>query len=85
MKIDDFRRNNVDLLVKQVHDTIKSINVNMPFGISPFGIWATTSVMPQLGTNTNRYIFIFSFVCRFKIMGCKPLGGLYLPANLLGL
>jgi uncharacterized lipoprotein YddW (UPF0748 family) len=52
MSIADWRRNNVNLLVKQVHDAIKSVNGNTQFGISPFGIWATKSVMPQ-GTDTS--------------------------------
>jgi uncharacterized lipoprotein YddW (UPF0748 family) len=51
MSIADFRRNNVNLLVKQVHDEIKAINGNTQFGISPFGIWATKAVMPD-GTAT---------------------------------
>lgn len=50
--IDDFRRNNVNLLVKQVHDEIKLVNGNTQFGISPFGIWATKDVMPD-GTATS--------------------------------
>lgn len=52
LSIADFRRNNINLLIKQVHDSIKSINGNTQFGISPFGIWATKSVMPQ-GTATT--------------------------------
>ncbi len=36
---DDWRRNNVDLIIKQLHDTIKSIKPYVEFGISPFGVW----------------------------------------------
>ena len=35
----DWRRNNVNTLIKQVNDTIKSIKPWVKFGISPFGIW----------------------------------------------
>jgi uncharacterized lipoprotein YddW (UPF0748 family) len=53
MSIADWRRNNINLLVKQVHDTIKSINSKTQFGISPFGIWATKSSIMPLGTSTT--------------------------------
>lgn len=37
--IGDWRRDNVNLLIKQVNDTIKFIKPWIKFGISPFGIW----------------------------------------------
>lgn len=37
--IDDWRRSNVDSLVKNVHQTIKSEKPWVQFGISPFGVW----------------------------------------------
>ncbi len=36
---EDWRRDNVNLLVKMVHDSIKSVKPYVKFGISPFGIW----------------------------------------------
>ncbi|HPT12908.1 MAG TPA: family 10 glycosylhydrolase [Bacteroidales bacterium] len=36
---DDWRRNNVDLIIKQIHDSIKVIKPWVEFGISPFGVW----------------------------------------------
>lgn len=36
---EDWRRNNVDLIVKQLHDTIKGLKPWVDFGISPFGVW----------------------------------------------
>jgi len=36
---EDWRRNNVDLIIKQLHDSIKSIRPTVEFGISPFGVW----------------------------------------------
>lgn len=43
-QIDDWRRENVNLVIKQINDTIKSIKPWMPFGISPFGVWRNKSV-----------------------------------------
>ena len=37
--IGDWRRNNVNLLVQEVHDSIQAIKPWVKFGISPFGIW----------------------------------------------
>lgn len=36
---DDWRRYNVDLIIKQLHDSIKSIKPWVELGISPFGVW----------------------------------------------
>ncbi len=35
----DWRRNNVNLLVQEVHDSIQAVKPWIKFGISPFGIW----------------------------------------------
>lgn len=35
----DWRRNNVDLLVKQIHDALMEVNPKIKFGISPCGVW----------------------------------------------
>lgn len=35
----DWRRNNVDILIEALHDTLDAIDPNIKFGISPFGIW----------------------------------------------
>ncbi len=37
--LSDWRRNNVNLLIKEVDDSIKAIKPYVKFGISPFGIW----------------------------------------------
>ncbi|MFB5945502.1 glycoside hydrolase family 10 protein [Albibacterium profundi] len=37
--IDDWRRDNVNLLIKGVSDSIKSVKPYVKFGVSPFGIW----------------------------------------------
>ena len=41
--IDDWRRNNVNLAIRDLHDTIHSIKPWVEFGISPFGIWRNKS------------------------------------------
>ena len=50
--VNDWRRENVNLLIKDVAKSIKSGNSNVRFGISPFGIWANRSVN-ALGSDTN--------------------------------
>jgi uncharacterized lipoprotein YddW (UPF0748 family) len=49
---DEWRRNNVDLIIKQLHDTIKSINPSVEFGISPFGVWRNKKDDPN-GSETR--------------------------------
>jgi len=41
--IRDWRRNNVDLLIKMLSDSIHKHKPRVKFGISPFGIWANKS------------------------------------------
>ena len=48
----DWRRDNVDLLIKTVGDSIKSVKKYVKFGISPFGIWKNQS-SDQQGSATN--------------------------------
>jgi len=35
----DWRRNNVDQLIKELSDSIRSVKSQVQFGISPFGVW----------------------------------------------
>lgn len=37
--IDNWRRDNINLLISQVYDSINVIDPSLKFGISPFGIW----------------------------------------------
>ena len=39
MSLADFRRDSVNKLVKLCYDTVKSVDKNIEFGVSPFGIW----------------------------------------------
>lgn len=50
--IGDWRRENVNTLIKELNTRIKSANSNVEFGISPSGIWANKG-NNSLGSNTN--------------------------------
>ena len=49
---EDWRRNNVDLIIRQLHDSIKSIKPWVEFGISPFGVWRNKKNDPN-GSETR--------------------------------
>jgi uncharacterized lipoprotein YddW (UPF0748 family) len=44
---DDWRRNNVDMVISELQHTIKSIKPWVEFGISPFGVWRNDNVDPK--------------------------------------
>ncbi|MBN2636358.1 MAG: family 10 glycosylhydrolase [Prolixibacteraceae bacterium] len=48
----DWRRENVDILIKMLNDTIKSVKPWVKFGISPFGVWRNIADDPR-GSNTK--------------------------------
>jgi uncharacterized lipoprotein YddW (UPF0748 family) len=43
---DDWRRDNVNLIIKQLNDSIKTIKPWVEFGVSPFGVWRNSSKDP---------------------------------------
>ncbi len=49
---DDWRRENVNTIVRNLNSTIKDIKPFVKFGISPFGVWRNASVDP-VGSNTK--------------------------------
>ncbi|HEU5292267.1 MAG TPA: family 10 glycosylhydrolase, partial [Cyclobacteriaceae bacterium] len=49
---DDWRRNNVDLLIKKLNDSINQVKPHVQFGISPFGVWRNKSIDPA-GSDTR--------------------------------
>lgn len=51
-KIDDWRRNNVDMLVKMVNDSVHHYKKYVKFGVSPFAIWRNFRE-DTLGSKTN--------------------------------
>lgn len=52
MNRQDWRRNNVDLLIEQLYTTIKSEKPWVRFGVSPFGIWRNKS-SDSRGSNSS--------------------------------
>ncbi len=47
-----WRRNNVNLMIKELHDGIQKIKPDVQFGISPFGIWRNKANDPD-GSDTS--------------------------------
>ncbi len=43
----DWRRKNVDLVIEQLHDSIKAVKPYIKFGIAPFGIWRNKTSDPR--------------------------------------
>lgn len=50
--LDDWRRSNIDSLVKNVHQSIKRIKPWVQFGVSPFGVWKNKTTDPR-GSDTQ--------------------------------
>ncbi len=48
----EWRRHNVDLIIRQLHDSIKAIKPWVQFGISPFGVWRNVDKDPA-GSKTK--------------------------------
>jgi len=46
-KKDDWRRNNVNMVISELQKTIKSLKPWVEFGISPFGVWRNNNVDPR--------------------------------------
>jgi uncharacterized lipoprotein YddW (UPF0748 family) len=44
---EEWRRSNVDSIIKQLSATIKAVNPRVKFGISPFGVWRNSSKDPR--------------------------------------
>ena len=52
MNVGDWRRQNVNKMIKDVYDTIQAVKPWVTFGVSPFGIWTTdSSVASKRGIN----------------------------------
>ena len=50
--VGDWRRHNVDLLIEQMHNTMRALKPWVRLGISPFGIWRNRASDPD-GSDTN--------------------------------
>lgn len=53
----DWRRDNVNLLIKQVYDSIKAIKPNVKWGISPRGIWKNGVPTGIVGSDNYSVIY----------------------------
>lgn len=67
MTLSNWRRDNVNKMVADVYDTIQSVKPTVTFGVSPFGIWTTSSTvaasegltLPAGITGSNMYEQIY--------------------------
>lgn len=50
--LDDFRRQQVTEVIRDMHTELKALNPSLRFGVSPFGIWKNKTD-DQLGSNTD--------------------------------
>ena len=50
---DAWRRNNVDMVIEELQQTIKRIKPWVEFGISPFGVWRNQRSDPERGSKTQ--------------------------------
>ncbi|NPA68526.1 MAG: family 10 glycosylhydrolase, partial [Chlorobi bacterium] len=60
--IEDWRRNNMDLFIKDVYDAVKTEKPEVKFGISPSGVWRNKSQDPE-GSDTRglaHYDYLYS-------------------------
>lgn len=53
LKKADWRRDNVNILIKTISDSLKATKPWVKFGISPFGIWQNKSTAQPLGSATG--------------------------------
>ncbi len=51
-QIDDWRRDNVNIIIQMLNQTIKEVKPWVKFGISPFGVWRNGTSDPE-GSNTR--------------------------------
>gem|GEM_PF-84893 len=54
MNLADWRRNNVNDIVRQLHEGIKGLKPYVKFGISPFGIWRNKGTDPTGSETTGQ-------------------------------
>jgi beta-glucosidase-like glycosyl hydrolase/uncharacterized lipoprotein YddW (UPF0748 family) len=68
---DDWRRDNVDLIIKMLHDSIKAAKPYVKFGISPFGIWRNYSqdASGSLTKATTNYDDLYADIVKWTKLG----------------
>ena len=65
--IEDWRRNNMDIFIKDVFDAVKTTKPYVAFGVSPSGVWRNKSKDPE-GSNTRglaHYDYLYSDVLKW--------------------
>src|SRR3712207_7227698 len=65
--IADWRRDNVNLFIKQLNDTINSIKPWVKFGVSPFGIYRNKKQDPRSEEHTSELQSRQYLVCRLLL------------------
>ena len=68
----DWRRENVDIIIKMLNETIKSVKPWVKFGISPFGVWRNIADDP-MGSNTragaSNYDHLYADIIKWQELG----------------
>lgn len=68
----DWRRENVDIIIKMLNDTIKAVKPWVKFGISPFGVWRNKTEDPR-GSDTkggtSNYDHLYADVIKWQEKG----------------
>lgn len=68
----DWRRENVDIIIKKLNETIKATKPWVKFGISPFGVWRNKADDPQ-GSDTRagatNYDDLYANIIKWQKMG----------------
>ncbi len=62
LSLENWRRENVNQMVKLSYDTVKAVSKDLTFGISPFGIWKNASSDPR-GSDTRGMEAYSSLYC----------------------
>ncbi len=65
---DDWRRNNVDRFVHELHDRLRQMSRQIPLGISPFGIWRPHSP-PSIEAGLDQHGMLFADARRWLLEG----------------
>lgn len=73
-QVEEWRRNNVDLIIESLHTTIKSIKPGVKFGISPFGVWKNYNEDDEIGgsattAGTTNYDNLYADVINWQRKG----------------
>jgi uncharacterized lipoprotein YddW (UPF0748 family) len=61
LSLEDWRRKNVNTVIKGVHTYLKSLDKNVQFGISPFGIWANKKSNPEGSLSKGLQSYYYQF------------------------